>query len=114
MTDELQDPGDLMAGDDDAVVRENVRELRRKGYPESEATAIALRKSREQAKPRRSPPPTVKGQDIELLESDGQRVPEIAAGFLPPKGGKKDEGVLERIVNKTPFGKAARALTGKP
>jgi hypothetical protein len=114
MTDELNNPGDLLTGDDDQVVRENVRELRRKGYPESEATAIALRKSREQAKPRRSPPPTVKGQDIELLESDGQRVPEIAAGFLPSKSeGKQKEGVLERIVNKTPFGKAAKALKGE-
>lgn len=113
MTDELDDPGDLMAGDDDQVVRENVRALRRKGYPESEATAIALRKSREAAKPRRSPPPTVKGQDIELLESDGQRVPEIAAGFLPPKGEGKKEGTLERLVNKTPFGKAAKVLKGE-
>lgn len=113
MTDALDDPGDLMAGDDDAVVRENVRELRRKGYPESEATAIALRKSRETAKPRKVPPPTVKGQDIELLESDGQRVPGIAAGFLPAKDGKKKEGPLERLVNKTPFGKAAKVLKGE-
>jgi uncharacterized protein YdaT len=99
-------PSDLLDGDDDTIVSQNIRDLRRKGYPESEATAIALRKSREA-------PRTVKGQDIELFAHDGQAVDTAAqAPFTQtPKPTKKDDAV-ERVVNKTPFGKAAKALKG--
>lgn len=59
---------------------------------------------------RREPPRTVKGRDIELHASDGQAV-DIRAQipFLHPPAAKK-EGLLDRLVGKTPFGKAAKAL----
>lgn len=101
---------DLLDGDDDNVVSQNIRTLRHKGYPESEATAVALRKARA---PRREAPRTVKGQDIELFPEDGVAVDAAAqAPFTKAPAKKQDDSAVEHIVNKTPFGKAAKALKG--
>ena len=62
-------------------------------------------------KRRREPPRTVKGRDIELLESDGQRIPGSLGQllFTNPRP-QPTEGTLARLVGKTPFGKAAKVL----
>ena len=59
---------------------------------------------------RREAPRTVKGKDIELYASDGQAV-DVArqrAFTRPPEAPK--ESRVQRLVNQTPFGKAAKAL----
>jgi hypothetical protein len=60
---------------------------------------------------RREPPRTVKGKDIELRTSDGQRIDARGqALFTNPRPAPK-EGTLARLVGKTPFGRAAKAIT---
>ena len=137
---------DLLDGNDENVISQNIADLRRKGYPESEAIGIAMRKARrsdsedadptfgtpeldakaraafpstgnpdqEPGRANRRAPRTAKGVDIELYEADGQApTPPMTPTPKAPKAKpQEDEGLVERIVNKTPFGKAKKALKG--
>lgn len=64
--------------------------------------------------PKRRHAPQVKGRDIELYPEDdwppGTR-PTAAPPTPPPAAPKKRESVLDRLVGKTPYGKAAKVLS---
>jgi len=63
---------------------------------------------------RRNPPRTVKGKDIELLESDGRAVDTRSqVPFTPRQPAKDTEGTLGRLMGRTPFRKVAKVLRGE-
>lgn len=60
--------------------------------------------------PRRGPPPMVKGKDIELEEVDDwpdKRRPQPYVRQAEP-----EPGFFEKVRGKTPYGKAAKVLSG--
>ena len=78
-------PGDdiqemLLPGSDSSIVKENVRMLRAKGFPEQQAITMAVKRAGQSAQASQLPPMPVTGRDVNL-PLEGQVDPRIVSSF---------------------------------